>query len=192
MLAAMGRLKVVGCPFLGAAQNPHLIACFRCLEDLEVFDLAASELSNRVSPGGRKVLAAGSRCCLYHFVSWTLEVLTSWPRAMTYPWIPLGLKKIHLPRKPVGAPWNQSTMNMSLRFAFFDSHKFALSQGSTLPTNTAAAVPVMHSWPLPMPGAKMSTGTRHCGENHVESVFKNVQDTVSLSGFQRCSNVFHV
>lgn len=92
MLAAMGRLKVVGCPFLGAAQNPHLIACFRCLEDLEVFDLAASELSNRVSPGGRKALAAGSRCCLYHFVSWTLEVLTSWPRAMTYPWIPLGLK----------------------------------------------------------------------------------------------------
>jgi hypothetical protein len=72
MLAAMGRLKVVGCPFLGAAQNPHLIACFRCLEDLEVFDLAASELSNRVSPGGRKALAAGSRCCLYHFVSFCI------------------------------------------------------------------------------------------------------------------------
>ena len=195
MLAAMGRLKVVGCPFLGAAQNPHLIACFRCLEDLEVFDLAASELSNRVSPGGRKALAAGSRCCLYHFVSFCILDFGSADLLATRNDISLdspGIKKIHLPRKPVGAPWNQSTMNMSLRFAFFDSHKFALSQGSTLPTNTAAAVPVMHSWPLPMPGAKMSTGTRHCGENHVESVFKNVQDTVSLSGFQRCSNVFHV
>ena len=98
---ARGDRSSQGCwvSILGCGSKPTLDStCFPCLEDLEVFDLA-SEL-NRVSPSGKKAFAAGSRCHLYHFVSWTLEDTL-----------------------PVGAPpWNQSAMNMSLRFPFFSSH----------------------------------------------------------------------